>query len=145
MKNPQTLAERLYEHFPNKKLKAIKDYACCAFTLLWCLGLEPEDPDAIISISKLMDKGILDDECTVYWQRAVEYLTGRKVTVEFVNITDIKKIKNRTPVRYVYGKKAHWVGVEDGKIKFNSLSYSNCVENGKPDTMRVLKFTGGKA
>ena len=60
MKNPQTLAERLYEHFPNKKLKAIKDYACCAFTLLWCLGLEPEDPDAIISISKLMDKGILE-------------------------------------------------------------------------------------
>lgn len=145
MKNPQTLAEELYKHFPTPALKSIRDYACCAFTLMWCLGIEPDDTHAIITVSDMIKAGVLDVDCTVYWQPAVEYLTGRKVTVEFVNITDIKKIKDRTPVRYVYKGKSHWIGVENGKIAFNSLTYSNCVENGKPDTMRVLKFTGGKA
>lgn len=142
MKHPQTLAERLNEHFPNKKLKTIKDYACCIFTLMWCLGIEPDDAEAILTVSKLMDKGIIDEECTVYWQKAIEHLSGRQATVDFVNITDIKKIKARTPVRYVYGKIGHWVGVENGKIKFNSLSYSNCVENGRPETMRVINLKG---
>jgi hypothetical protein len=140
MKHPQTLAERLYKEFPNPRLRSIKDNACCIFTLMWCLGLDPEDADAIITVGKLIDKGIIDDDCTVYWQRAIEHLSGRQATVDFVDITDIKKIKNRTPVRYVKGSHGHWVGVEKGKIAFNSLDYSNCVANGQPQTMRVLNF-----
>lgn len=140
MKHPQTLAERLYKEFPNPRLRSIKDNACCIFTLIWCLGLDPEDADAIITVGKLIDKGIIDEDCTVYWQRTIEHLTGRQATVDFVDITDIKKIKNRTPVRYVYKGRGHWVGVENGKNAFNSLDYSNCVANGQPQTMRVLKF-----
>ena len=144
MKTPQTLAERLYNEFPTPKLKQIKDNACCIFTLMWCLGVEPDDADAIITVSRLIDKGIIDEDCTVYWLKAIEHLSGRQATVDFVDITDIKKIKNRTPVRYVYRNKAHWVGVEKGKIAFNSLDYSNCVANGQPVTMRVLNFKGVK-
>jgi hypothetical protein len=140
MKHPQTLAERLYNEFPNPRLRSIKDNACCIFTLMWCLGLDPEDADAIITVGKLIDKGIIDEDCLVYWQRAIEHLSGRQATVDFVDITDIKKIKNRTPVLYVKGKHEHWVGVEKGKIAFNSLDYSNCVANGQPKTMRVLNF-----
>ncbi len=143
MKHPQTLAERLHTEFPNAKLKAIKDYACCIFTLMWCLGLDPDDAEAILTVSRMMSKGIIDDDCTFYWVAAIEHLSGRKATVEFVDITDIKKIKARTPVRYVYQGKGHWVGVENGKVKFNSLSYSNCLANGRPQTMRVLHFEGG--
>jgi hypothetical protein len=143
MKHPQTLAERLYEEFPNKKLKVIKEEACCIFTLMWCLGIEPDDTEAILTVSKMINRGIIGEDCTVYWLQAIEYLSGRQATVDFVDITDIKKIKNRTPVRYVYHGKGHWVGVENGQIKFNSLEYSNRVANGMPQTMRVLNFTGG--
>lgn len=55
MKCPQDLATELYKHFPNEKLKMIKDYACCAFSLIWYLGLDPSDVDAIMLVSDLMD------------------------------------------------------------------------------------------
>ena len=64
------------------------------------------------------------------------------------NITSIKDIKKRTPVKYERidenGKKhAHWVGVENGKIGFNSLKTSLCVNKGKPVTARILTISGG--
>ena len=39
---PQTYAEELNKIFPNSKLTAISKYGCCAFVLLWCLGIEPD-------------------------------------------------------------------------------------------------------
>ncbi len=139
MKNPQTLAIELNKDFPNPRLKAIGDYACCAFTLLWCLGIEPDDITAIQTVSDLMKDGALDNECTVYWADCIENLTGRKLKkLEKVPITSIKKIKNRTPVFYTYNGKGHWVGVENGRIAFNSLKESVCVSQGKPTEMRVI-------
>ena len=146
MKNPQTLAEKLYQQFPTLKLKSIKDYACCAFTLMWCLGYEPDDVEAVLTVGYMIDKRVIDTDCTVYWSQAAEYLAGRKLTVEFKDITDpkeIKTIKDRTPVKFSYNGKSHWVGVENGKVKFNSLEKSVCVDKGKPVTMRILKLSGG--
>ena len=144
MKNPQTVAEKLYQQFPTLKLKSIKDYSCCALVLIWCCGLDLEDYEAIITVGKMMDKGVIAQDCSVYWSQACEYLTGRKLTVDFKDITSIKGIKERTPVRFDYHGKSHWVGVEKGKIAFNSIEHSNCVENGKPVTARILKFSGAK-
>ena len=144
MKNPQSLAEKLYIAFPSLKLKSIKDYSCCALTLMWCAGIECEDIEAIMTVSKMMDKGVIGQDCSVFWNAASEFLTGRSVKVDFVDITSIRGIKERTPVRYDYKGKSHWVGVENGKIKFNALQESNCVKNGKPVTMRVLHFSGEK-
>jgi hypothetical protein len=144
MKNPQTLAEKLADKFPDKKLINISKYGCCAFVLLWCLGIEPdEDAEAILILSDLIEKGKIKEDCTVKWVEAVKYLTGRTVTaVDFNEIKIIGNIKNRTPVRYDYGKNSHWVGVEYGEIKFNPLSFSNCVEFGRPAESRVLHIKG---
>ena len=77
MKAPQTLAKELNQMFPNKNLESIAKYGCCAFTLLWCLGLEPEDIDGIKVLFELQKAGAIDEECTVYWAKAIEHLTGR--------------------------------------------------------------------
>lgn len=143
MKNPQTLAEKLYREFHDPKLKSIRDYACCAFTLMWCLGIEPDDAEAILIVAEMIDKKVLDPDCTVYWSTATKHLTGRNCSVEYININSLKGIKDRTPVKYSYNGKSHWVGVEKGKIKFNSLENSVCVSKGKPVTMRKLTISGG--
>ncbi|MBQ1778235.1 MAG: hypothetical protein IIZ93_08795 [Acidaminococcaceae bacterium] len=146
MKHPQTLAEQIYQQFPTMKLKSIKDYACCAFTLMWTLHVEPDDAEAILTVGRMMDKGAIDVDCTVYWDKAARFLTGKGAAVQFIDITDpkeLKKIKDRTPVKFSYNGKSHWVGVENGRVKFNALEKSLCVEKGKPVTMRIIKTDGG--
>lgn len=140
MQHPQTFSEKLYQQFPSPKLKAIKDYGCCAFTALWVAGIEPEDAEAVMILGKMIDNGCLDKDCTVNWNPCFEYLTGRKIKVDFVDIKDIKNIKDRTPVKFSYNGKSHWVGVENGKIAFNSLESSVCVNKGKPVTCRKITF-----
>ena len=143
MKNPQTLAIKLNEQFPNNKLAAIGKWGCCAFVLMWCLGIEPEDVEAVQTVSSLMSLGALDEECTVYWAKAIMKLTGREMqSLEKVSIKSLRGIKGRTPVLYSYNGKGHWVGVENGKIVFNPLKESLCVKYGKPSEKRVLKIKG---
>lgn len=130
--------------FPNEKLFAIKEYGCCIFTFMWCLGIEPkEDIEAIMLVSKMIDKGVIGKDCLVYWQKVATHLTGRNITVEFVDIKDkkqLKKIKDRTPVKFEYNGKGHWIGIENGKMAFNSLESSVCVDKGKPTTARIITF-----
>ena len=78
MKNPQSLAEELYKHFPNPDLEIIK------------------------------------------------------------------KIKEKTIVKFTNGKYSHWVVAENGKVVFNSLKYSKCVSEGKPTEARIIKIKGAK-
>lgn len=144
MKHPQTLAEELYKHFPTPKLKSIKDYACCAFTLLWWLGIDCDDTTAIMTVSDLIKSHALDEDCTVYWGESIRQLTGREMeSLEKVPITSIKKIKEKTIVYFKKDKAGHWAGVENGKVVFNSLAYSKCVAEGKPTEIRVIKIKGG--
>ena len=145
MKNPQSLAEELYKHFHDPKLKAIKDYACCAFSLIYWLGIDCSDVDAIMLVSDLMKHNALDVDCTVIWSLCIKQLTGREMeSLEKVQIKDIKKIKEKTIVKFTNGKYSHWVVVENGKVVFNSLKYSNCVENGKATEARIIKIKGVK-
>lgn len=143
MKTPQTLAEELYKQFPQTKLKSIMQYACCAFTMMWCMGIEPDDAEAVITVGRMIDAEVIDADCTVYWDKVARFLSGRGCSIEKKEINSIKDIKERTPVRFDYQGKSHWVGVEKGKIKFNSLKSSNCVAKGKPTQARILHFTGG--
>ena len=146
MTNPQSLAEELYKHFPTPKLKSIKEYACCIFTLFWYLGIDCSDVDAIMMVSDLIDKKALDPDCTVYWAKCIYQLTGRDMeSLEKVPITSIKKIKGPAIVGFTNGNAGHWVGVKNGKVVFNSLKKSRCVEDGKPSEMRVIKIKGVKS
>ena len=143
MTNPQTLAEELYKHFPTPKLKSIKDYACCAFTLLWWLGIDCTDVAAVMLVSDLIKENALDPDCTVYWAKCIKSLTGREMeSLEKVPITSIKKIKEKAIVKFTNGKISHWVGVQNGKVVFNSLAYSETVAKGKPAEMRLIKIKG---
>ena len=143
MKNPQSLAEDLYKHFPTPKLKAIKDYACCAFTLIYWLGIDCSDVDAVMLVSDLMNHKALDVDCTVIWSLCIKQITGREMlSLEKKKITTIKNIKERTIVKYSRGKNSHWVVVEDGRVVFNSLKYSRCVEEGVPTESRIIKIKG---
>ena len=99
-----------------------------------------EDAEAICTVGKMMDRGVIAQDCSVYWSQACEFLTGRSLKVDFADIKSIKGIKARTPVRFDYHGKSHWVGVENGKIKFNALEHSVCVEKGSPVTARLLTF-----
>ena len=136
MEHPQTKAEEI----KNMKLEAISRYGCCAFVLLWCLGIEPDDLQAIETVNDMIKAGVIGDDCTVKWAEAIKHLTGRKMTVEFKDIKDLRGIKDRTPVRYDYKGKSHWVGVEKGMICFNPLVYSQCVDKGRPVTARIIKL-----
>lgn len=140
MKNPQTFCKTLQTKLTPERLEVIHKYGCCAFVLLWCLGIEPDDIQAIELVSDMIDAKVIEKDCTVHWIEAVKFLTGRTVTVDFKDIKDILKIKDRTPVRYDYKGKGHWVGVERGMIAFNPLDYSLCVDKGRPVTARIIKI-----
>ena len=145
MKHPQTLAKELNKIFPNPDLKIIGDKACCAFVLQWVLGIEQDDIEAIKTVQNMRLKRKIDTDCTVFWYEAVPYLIGRPLKeVRFKDITSIKNIKKRTLVLMAKeeNKKGvgHWVGVENGRIKFNPLDYSVNVAEGRPVEMRELIF-----
>lgn len=140
MKNPQTYCTQIKKTLTPERLDTIGKYACCAFTLLWCLHIDPEDFHAIELVSDMIDAGVIEKDCTVHWIEAVKFLTGRECTVEFKDIKELRGIKDRTLVRYDYKGKSHWVGVEKGMICFNSLEESQCVEKGRPVTARIIRI-----
>ena len=65
-------------------------------------------------------------------------------SLEKVQIKDLKKIKEKTIVKFTNGKYSHWVVAENGKVVFNSLKYSKCVSEGKPTEARIIKIKGAK-
>ena len=145
MKHPQTLAKELNKMFPNPDLEIIGDNACCAFVLQWVLGIEQDDLDAIKTVQNMRNKKKIGKDCTVYWYDAVPYLIGRPLKeVKYSNITSLKGIKKRTLVLMAKEGNAkgvgHWVGVENGRIKYNPLEYSVNVAEGRPVEMRELVF-----
>ena len=140
MKYPQTLAREFCSVISPARLETIGKYGCCAFVLLWCLGIEPDNMEAIELVNDMINAGVIEKDCTVHWMEAVKFLTGRDITVEFKNIKDILSIKDRTPVRYDYKGQGHWVGVERGMIAFNPLEYSLCVDKGRPMGARLIKL-----
>ena len=138
--NPQTMAAKIGEVTGDKKLIAVGKWGCCAFTALWIVGLE-DATDNICTVIREMGKG-LDDECTVYWNVFYKNVTGKNATVErreIKNLSELKKI-GRCAVRFEYQGASHWVGVENGKIRFNSLEFSRCVTYGKPTTARIIRW-----
>ena len=140
MKHPQSLCWEIKSKLTPERLETIYKYGCCAFVLLWCLGIESDDFQSIELVSDMIDAGVIEKDCTVHWVEACKFLTGRKITVEFKDIKTLSGLKDRTPVRYDYKGKSHWVGVVRGMLAFNPLENSQCVEKGRPVTARIIKL-----
>lgn len=143
MKCPQKLAKELL------KLKTIEiqsKNACCAYVFLWCLGIEPDDVEAIKLVDEAINKKWIDSDCTVWWSKWGAALTGRNIEIEKVkNLKTIRNIKERTPVWFsIDGVNGHWVGVQNGVVKFDpmGLGQSENVKKGKPMESRLIKIGG---
>ena len=150
MKNPQSLAIELNNQFPNPKMKAIGDFACCCFTLFWYLDFGFTDVEAIQMVGRLINKKVdneicLDEECTVHWFPIIKDLTGREVeSVSEKTITTLRGIKGKAIVKFGNGNKKHWGGVKNGVVVFDSLGRSRTIAEGKPELIKVIKIKGVK-
>lgn len=141
MKQGQTLAEELSKIFPDEKLKIIAKEGCCAFCALWVMGIE--DPIEQIKIIGEELGNSLKKDCTVKWFEFFDKVAGREIDVEFRDIKslkDVMDVKGKCIVRYDFNGLGHWVGVEDGKVVYNPLEKSVCVERGKPAKARIIKW-----
>lgn len=110
---------------------------------IYCAGIDPNNEIEYIRIvDNAIKNNVLEKDCTVKSaEKFLQYITGKKTVVIKKSITDIKDIKNLTPVKYkVDGLQGHWVVAENGKIVFNSLANSINVEKGKPTEARVIKW-----
>lgn len=138
MKNyPQTFALKVARY-----IKEIGDYACLAMCYLYCVGIDGDAADYCMTVANAMDyssklpkdKQFIDSECAILDASAfLEHETGKHFKVYKKEIKDISEIKEATPVRYSYNGSCHWVVVENGRIVFNSLANSNCVNKGQLD------------
>lgn len=139
MENPQSLATEILQL---KNLKAISESACTAFCVLWWLDIDCSDVDAIKIIDDAIINGAIEKDCTVTWVKFIKWLTGRNCDVIFTDISTIKRIKEKSIVKFTYNDNSHWVGVENGKVVFDplGLGHSVCVAKGKPVTMRTIKI-----
>lgn len=115
-------------------------WGCLAFCYLECVGIT-DDIQKLVYIQKAIKEKIIDNEMEVLDANKLLALTGKKYTVNKVAITkqsELDKIKDPTPVRYDYGNASHWVVVKEGKIIYNSLTNSVCVNKGFATTSRPI-------
>lgn len=133
---PQTVAKSIKNH-----IAEIADNGCLAMCYAYCVGLEGDALSYIELVARAIDSKVLAKDCTVESAELyLKHLTGRNFQVLKKDITDISKIKERTPVKYEYGNLGHWVVVENGKIVFNSVLNSLCVSKGRPTSARIIKM-----
>lgn len=138
MKYPQTKAENLA-----KNIEAIAKNGCLAMCYLYCVGIGDSEYNTIGILSEAMDTGLLGKDCFVLdADKFLNSLIGSdKVKVLKKDISSLDEIKgDYCPVRFDYNGNYHWVVVSNGKIIFNPLLNSKCVNKGKPTTARIITF-----
>lgn len=115
---------------------------CLFYSYLFCAGIGFDtEEDALYEAGKKLRRGILGEDGTVMdADELLSSVTGRKARVAKQEITSIDGIREKTPVRYDFGPKSHWVVVENGEIVFNSVENSVCVEKGKPVAARIISW-----
>lgn len=142
MTHPQTLAQKYGTIFDSKTLQNIGQNGCCAFCALYLINPYLPDIDAMITLAQQIGKG-LDADCTVYWHDYIANISGKDSSVKFLDIDGLQDIKHSAKpliVRFDYCSKSHWVVVKNGKIVFNPLEHSTCVEKGKATKARLLEI-----
>lgn len=143
MTHPQEFANKLGVAFNSPVLKTIGQSGCCALCALYVVNPYLPDLDALVTVAGEIGKG-LDADCTVNWHPFIKNVFGKEITIKFIDIDgldDIKHAKGKLIVRFDYASKSHWVVCEKGKIVFNPLEHSNCVEKGKARAARIMEIS----
>ena len=128
---------------PQSAIKEFNNNTCLFICYVFCCGLLPDSlADWMGFYKTALEKKVITQEGFILDADKLIYcLTGKKVTVIKKDITNIKDIKEKTPVLYsINGKDGHFVVVENGKIIFNPLEVSQNVNKGKPISARIIKY-----
>ena len=124
------------------KCDVLGKYGCLLFSYLAAVGLEEEL--AIVHFERLVQAGIIDEECTVLDADFLyEYF---RVNASVRKEDDVSK----APARDVYvakwqyvdneGKKhSHFVVMQAGKIIYNSLDNSQTIQKGRIISLRLIE------
>src|SRR5574344_270573 len=112
------------------------DTGCAAFSFMFAIGSDPEF--LIKDFDNLVEKKILGPDATV-----LDYAKLAKFYGESVSVT-WKKSDAYIPGQMYLGRWTrpggfnHFVVMKDGKVIFNPLEYSKCVECGTLTDIRVI-------
>lgn len=142
MTHPQTIAKKWGNIFGSRKLDTIGQYGCCAFCALWLVNPYMPDETAITTVAEHIGDG-LGCDCTVYWHEFIKAVTGFDSSVKFIDIDGIQDIKHSAVpliTRFDYKGKSHWVVVREGKVVFDPLASSNCVQHGNAKAARLVEI-----
>ena len=132
-------------------MKTIGDNGCLALSYLHMIGVT--DLDKIPVIARAIDEGTLGPDCLVRnadkllelgnWFN--KYVFNRPCANPYIKltVTKVTKYDKNLPViaNYEYNGKNHFV-IVNGKTKevlYNTLDKSNCVENGKITSYRIIE------
>lgn len=116
-----------------KNIDAIGKYGCLAMCYLYCVGIQGNAADYITILNNAINNHIIDSDCFIpSASKFLKWVTGKDYEVTKKQFSDLSKIKEPAPVRYTYNGAAHWVVIQNGKVVFNSLINSQCVNKGKP-------------
>lgn len=122
------------------KIKELADGLCLAlcYCELWSIK---DDGDKLKIIAEAVRQGYVEWDGTVKNPIGLAKLCGRM---------EIKDIKNAftydehdtVVANFTFNGFNHFVLVKDGKVVWNSLEHSKCVENGKIESYRVPVVRG---
>ena len=93
-----------------------------------------------VSILAREDRVSLGNGMVLRLLSAGELLQARRKAHELAQSPLEQPLCSNAPVRFDFNGKSHWVGVENGKVAFNPLVTSVCVNKGSPATCRIIKL-----
>ena len=115
---------------------SLGETGCCLFSFLYSIGVDPllavRDFDALVS------SGAVAKDCTVQDYSKVALHYGHRVDVQW-----------KKPDEYIHGAMylgkwsrgaySHFVVMKDGKVVWNPLDHSKCVDEGVLKDIRVVQ------
>lgn len=117
------------------KLLAMGNFGCLCMCYLFMIDIDPEE--LVVNYDKLVDKGIIDEDCFVRDGDAFIRFFGSKKKVVFTSIDN--KQYDKYIACFQLGTKGHFVVVDkNDNIIYNPYKGSICVRDGKIVGKRVL-------
>lgn len=130
--------------FPQTIIENIGKNCCLVHCYIYCVGIAPSVSEyfriTLNAITAGVDISGVAPDCTVEnAELFLNWLTGKRWHVTKKLVSNIKNIKEPTPVQYkAIGYTPHFVVVENGEIVFDGYENSKSVALGDPASARVI-------